>query len=146
MTPAGIVRTPGAEEERYFMTNSVGRLTLPSNPDIEFLRREAKLRHARMQARAPNVQLAEAQLALARDYGFSSWRAFKAEVDNRSSTSRAEPISEPEEIALGAPSRLYHARQSPLIPSCSTNLLDIISWDRAPSSQLHAKTNISICN
>ncbi|MCV7065532.1 hypothetical protein H7H51_07115 [Mycolicibacterium farcinogenes] len=41
---------------------------LPSNPSIERLRKEARKRQ-----RANRIQLHEAQFAVARDYGFSSW-------------------------------------------------------------------------
>lgn len=54
---------------------------LPSYPNLEHLRKHAKdlLRH--VQAQHPGWQLADAQHALARDYGFASWPALKAHVD-----------------------------------------------------------------
>jgi uncharacterized membrane protein (DUF2068 family) len=35
-----------------------------------------------LRAQEPHAQLAEAQLVVARDYGFASWRALKAHVDD----------------------------------------------------------------
>jgi ankyrin repeat protein len=54
---------------------------LPARPSLEHLRNEAKqllkaLRHAN-----PQAKLAAAQLAVAREYGFASWRQLKAHID-----------------------------------------------------------------
>jgi hypothetical protein len=67
---------------------------LPSRPDLQQLRHQAKdLLHAakagdsdagdRMRAVSDRLVLASAQLALAREYGFSSWPALKREVERR---------------------------------------------------------------
>ncbi|HET9894986.1 MAG TPA: hypothetical protein VFQ44_08620 [Streptosporangiaceae bacterium] len=69
---------------------------LPAQPNLEHLRRQARdlLRAARekdavaagrLGAVAAPLTLAGAQLALAREYGFASWAALKAEVEVRSS-------------------------------------------------------------
>jgi hypothetical protein len=50
---------------------------------LEHLKREAKQRLEALRQRAPAAKLADAQFHLARDYGLSSWRALKAEVDRR---------------------------------------------------------------
>src|ERR1700753_375155 len=65
------------------MSRSKGRLTLPDNPHLQQLREQAKERLELIRVDAPDAQLSDAQLALARDYGFPSWRALKAEVDRR---------------------------------------------------------------
>ncbi|HEY1368986.1 MAG TPA: ankyrin repeat domain-containing protein [Gaiellaceae bacterium] len=68
--------------------------TLPDQPDLDQLRRQAKeLLHAaqggdpdataRLRAVSERVTLAAAQLALAREYGFASWPGLKHEVDAR---------------------------------------------------------------
>jgi hypothetical protein len=57
--------------------------TLPKRPSLEFLRKLAKDRLPVMRQKRPDAQLADALLAVARDYGFSSWRTLKAEVDRR---------------------------------------------------------------
>jgi ankyrin repeat protein len=55
--------------------------TLPAQPNLEHLKNEAKQRLKALRAREPRTRLTEAQLAVARDYGFASWRALKAHVD-----------------------------------------------------------------
>ena len=54
---------------------------LPAQPNLEHLKNEAKQRLKALRAQALHAQLTEAQLAVARDYGFASWRALKAHVD-----------------------------------------------------------------
>jgi len=60
-----------------------GRSTraLPAKPNLEHLRNEAKQRLKALRAQEPRAKLTEAQLAVARDYGFASWRALKAHVE-----------------------------------------------------------------
>src|SRR5690348_10454891 len=55
--------------------------TLPAQPDLDWLKKTAKQRLKEMRAGSPEAKLHEAQLALARDYGFASWRELKAHVD-----------------------------------------------------------------
>lgn len=55
--------------------------TLPAQPNLEHLKNEAKQGLKALRAQEPRAQLTEAQLAVARDYGFASWRALKAHVD-----------------------------------------------------------------
>jgi ankyrin repeat protein len=57
------------------------RRALPANPNLDWLRKAAKRRLAELRAGEPNAKLHQAQLAVARDYGFPSWRALKAHVD-----------------------------------------------------------------
>jgi ankyrin repeat protein len=59
------------------------RLELPEHPSLDYLKRRAKQRLVELRARDPEAKLAAAQLAIARDHGFASWRALKAEVDRR---------------------------------------------------------------
>ena len=54
---------------------------LPPRPNLEWLRKTAKKKLGDLQSRQPGSKLADAQLALAREYGFSSWRALKSHVD-----------------------------------------------------------------
>ena len=54
---------------------------LPPRPDLEWLRKAAKQRLAEHRAADPGAKLHQAQLAVAREYGFASWRALKAHVD-----------------------------------------------------------------
>jgi ankyrin repeat protein len=54
---------------------------LPAQPNLEHLKNEAKQRLKALRAQDRHAQLADAQLAVARDHGFASWRALKAHVD-----------------------------------------------------------------
>jgi ankyrin repeat protein len=54
---------------------------LPANPDLDWLKKAAKKRLVTLRAVKPDTRLYEAQLAVAIDYGFSSWRALKAHVE-----------------------------------------------------------------
>jgi len=67
---------------------------LPDRPDLDQLRRQARelLRAAangephavtRLSAVSDRMVLSAAQLAVAREYGFPSWPALKAEVERR---------------------------------------------------------------
>ena len=56
---------------------------LPQRASLEFLKKRAKERLAELRRTDRAAQLAAAQLAVARDYGFPSWRALKAEIDKR---------------------------------------------------------------
>jgi hypothetical protein len=60
---------------------------LPDRVSLEYLRKSAKDRLREMRATDPDVRLAAAQLAIAREHGFTSWRALKAEVDRRTTPS-----------------------------------------------------------
>jgi ankyrin repeat protein len=61
--------------------SSSGALSLPDNPSLEWLRKQAKRQLAAMQRSTPAARLADAQLELARQYGFASWRALKSHID-----------------------------------------------------------------
>ena len=53
---------------------------LPARPNLEFLKKEAKSLLDVLLQRDPAAQLADAQHALARDYGFASWPKLKEHV------------------------------------------------------------------
>jgi ankyrin repeat protein len=55
--------------------------SLPDNPDIRWLRKQAKRRLEELRKEDPQAQLARAQFELAQQYGFASWRALKAHVE-----------------------------------------------------------------
>jgi ankyrin repeat protein/catechol 2,3-dioxygenase-like lactoylglutathione lyase family enzyme len=65
-------------------------LNLPERASYEYLKKLAKERLALLRGRKPAAKLADAQLAVAREYGFSSWRALKAELDRRRAPNVAE--------------------------------------------------------
>jgi hypothetical protein len=54
---------------------------LPPRANLEHLRNEAKQRLRELRLRSSGATLAAAQLAVARSYGFASWRKLKAYVD-----------------------------------------------------------------
>jgi ankyrin repeat protein len=54
---------------------------LPARPNLDWLRKTAKQQLQDLRKTKPDAKLASAQLSLAREYGFRSWRAMKAEVD-----------------------------------------------------------------
>lgn len=56
-------------------------LPLPERPSLEWLRKTAKQSLADLRVRNPAARLADAQLAVARAYGFPSWRALKLRVE-----------------------------------------------------------------
>ena len=58
-------------------------LNLPERASYEFLKKLAKDRLATLRATDPTARLAAAQLAIAREYGFSSWRALKMDLERR---------------------------------------------------------------
>lgn len=85
-----MVRTPGVIGRKVDpMTDpqdsrapSAGALLrLPDRPDLEHLKHQAKRRLGELRAAEPAAKLADAQYAVARDYGFDSWRALKAFID-----------------------------------------------------------------
>ena len=61
---------------------------LPANPNLDWLKKAAKQRVAQLRAGQPDARLHQAQLALAHDHGFASWRALKAHVDRISPAPR----------------------------------------------------------
>jgi ankyrin repeat protein len=57
--------------------------SLPLRPDLNWLKNRAKERLVVLRAADPAAQRADALLAVAKDYGFASWRALKREVEGR---------------------------------------------------------------
>lgn len=62
---------------------------LPERASLEYLKKLAKDRLQELRQTDPHAKLAMAQLAVARDYGFSSWRALKTEIERRQTDSAA---------------------------------------------------------
>ena len=60
------------------------RASLPDDASLEWLRKHAKQRLRELHTSRPDAKLADAQLLVAREYGFPSWRALKAHVDSLS--------------------------------------------------------------
>lgn len=55
---------------------------LPDTANHEWLRKHAKRRLHELRRTTPDAKLADAQFEIARQYGFSSWRALKAHIDS----------------------------------------------------------------
>jgi hypothetical protein len=55
---------------------------LPERPSLDHLKKQAKDRLATLRQGSPAMRLADAQHALARDYGFKNWAALKAHVES----------------------------------------------------------------
>jgi hypothetical protein len=72
---------------------------LPDRPSIEFLRKEAKDLLGVLRESNPEATLAEAQRALAAEYGERDWPALKAEVDRRVAETPAVPEGLAEDLA-----------------------------------------------
>jgi hypothetical protein len=90
----------------YPSENSGGPRRLPPRPNLEYLRSQAKRRLTELRRESPLVRLHEAQLHLARDYGFTSWRALKAHLDALVRSTAASPapaVLERLRQALGHP-------------------------------------------
>src|SRR5262245_50139008 len=63
-------------------------LPLPDSPSLEWLRKHAKQRLRELRETHPAARLSDAQLDVARGYGFTSWRALKAHIDGLSVEAR----------------------------------------------------------
>jgi ankyrin repeat protein len=60
-----------------------GPSRLPERASLDYLKKLAKQRLRELRLADPGAKLATAQLTIAREYGFPSWRALKAEVDKQ---------------------------------------------------------------
>src|ERR1051325_9732606 len=73
------MRTPGKRGRKASMSAS----KLPERASLEYLKKLAKDRLKQLRRSDPNLKLAGAQLSVAREYGFKSWRLLKAEIEKR---------------------------------------------------------------
>jgi len=55
---------------------------LPDSPSLDWLKKQAKRQLAGLRKTNPDAQLSDAQLLVAREYGFSGWRSLKAHIDS----------------------------------------------------------------
>jgi uncharacterized glyoxalase superfamily protein PhnB len=65
---------------------------LPERPSLEYLKKLAKNRFQELRRKDPEAKLTTAQLDVAREYGFTSWRAVKAHIDGRRAKKIASPV------------------------------------------------------
>ena len=67
---------------------------LPAHPNLEHLRKQAKDLLRELKQRNPDTKLADAQHAVAREYGFVNWPALKAHVESQPrSADREHPFA-----------------------------------------------------
>lgn len=91
---------------------------LPDAANLDWLRKQAKRRLHELRQVNPRTRLADAQLVLARQYNFPSWRALKAHVDSLTVDGRLFDAAQSGDVARLAalldehPDKL-HARQKP---------------------------------
>jgi len=71
-------------------------MPLPDRPNLEYLKKLAKDRLRDLQRAAPSTQLADAQLAVAREHGFTSWRKLRAHLDSLAAPRPAPADAAPE--------------------------------------------------
>jgi ankyrin repeat protein len=64
---------------------------LPARSNLDWLRKAAKDRLRQLRESRPEAKLAEAQLAIAREHGFPSWRKLKAHVEAADAPSDPPP-------------------------------------------------------
>jgi hypothetical protein len=112
-------------------------LTLPPRPSLDHLRKQAKDRLQELQATAPGTQLADAQHALARDYGFPSWPKLKAHVE---ATSEAAPEGDapagPTPPGSGATPPQGGGESSNIFPRMTERAKRALFFSRYEASQL----------
>jgi ankyrin repeat protein len=66
---------------------------LPDRPSLAYLRKLAKQQVAALRSQGKTASLAEAHLALARKYGFPSWRKLKAHVEEAEQWAASQPAA-----------------------------------------------------
>lgn len=66
--------------------------SLPARPSLDHLKKLAKTRLQALRQADPTAQLATAQLLLAREHGFPSWRAMKANIEGQRAKQIANPV------------------------------------------------------
>jgi len=95
-----------------------GARALPDSPSLEWLRKQAKRRLRELQATDPAAKLTAAQFALAKEHGFTSWRALKAHVESLTIEGRAFELARAGDTGalramLDENPSLLHAREKP---------------------------------
>jgi ATP-dependent Clp protease ATP-binding subunit ClpC len=70
---------------------------LPEFPNLDYLKKQAKILLRELQQRNPKAKLTQAQHAIAREYGFASWPKLKAHVES------LPPRMNPSAAAAAAP-------------------------------------------
>jgi len=79
--------------------------TLPENPNLDHLRKQAKDLLAGLRDCDPCASLADAQASLAEQYGFRAWTDLKAEVDRQQGQAEGTRLSRYRGWAVCGPKR-----------------------------------------
>ena len=66
---------------------------LPERSSLDHLKKLAKTRLRELRGQDPQAKMAAAQLQVAREHGFTSWRSLKANVDDQRGKKVASPVS-----------------------------------------------------
>jgi len=103
---------------------------LPTTPNLEHLRKQAKHRLAEMQRENPALQLADAQHVLAREYGFPSWPKLKAHIESLPVQSTPDPTRAPSPFAGTWIANVARSKQHPLNPFRSATMHIDVDGDR----------------
>ena len=109
-----------------------GAVSLPDNPNLDWLRKQAKRRLDELRAANPLAKLADAQFDLAKRYGFTSWRALKAHIDALSTNGRlfqaarnGDPLSKTIPRLVGSlTNHLRRARQAHRLEAAGVSSAD----------------------
>jgi ankyrin repeat protein len=88
-----------------------GSSSIPANPHPDWYRKAAKRRLAELRAQDPKATLSQAQFAIAREHGCSSWRALVAAIAER----RGRPLDAPPDALFAAITARDHARVRQLL-------------------------------
>jgi ankyrin repeat protein len=113
-------------------------MPLPDRPNLEYLKKLAKEKLRELRRADAGARLADAQLAVARRHGFTSWRTLRARLASAQLAARADRVSELFAAIRGgeeaAVTRLL-AADPPLANACdaegSTPLLAAVDSNRA---------------
>jgi hypothetical protein len=100
---------------------------LPANPNLEHLKNQAKDLLRAWQQHEPDAQLADAQHAIARAYGFASWPRLKAHVEALTADSRSRASERPFVGAWTA--NLAASRRHPANPFQAATLQFAVAGD-----------------
>src|SRR5262245_41867064 len=63
--------------------------SLPARPNLDWYRKAAKKKLAELRAQQSTAKLADAQLAVAREHGFPSWRKLVSAIETSASDAQA---------------------------------------------------------
>jgi hypothetical protein len=94
---------------------------LPTTPNLEHLRKQAKRRLSEMQLENPALQLSDAQHVIAREYGFASWPKLKAHVESLPMPT-SDPTSGASPFVGTWMANVARSRQHPLNPFRSATM------------------------